>query len=537
MRWAGDHAVSRPLEAGDDAGAREFAMTGAEKPSLQAVALSKAFGPVTVLQDLSLDVRAGEVHSIIGENGAGKSTLMKMFAGHLQPSSGEIRMDGERVALSSPVVAEALGIALVHQEILLAPDLTVAQNLFLGREVRRGPSVNDRVMRARAQKALAELGASIEPDAVVGRLSIAQRQLVQIARVLLVPHRVVIFDEPTASLTPHETDALLRIVVDIKAKGVAVLYISHRLPEVKTISDRISVLRDGRLVATQAASEMEPVDMARRMVGRDVAKLYPDRTHDAGGPSVLEVRGFTVAGYARDASFELRRGEILGFAGLVGAGRTELMEGIVGLRSGRGSVRLNGGAVHFASVRASLDAGIVYLSEDRKGKGLLLDRDLKVNLTLASLSRFVRRFGIDHAAEASALDTAIRDFEIRTGRKDVLAGELSGGNQQKLLLAKMMLLDPKIVIIDEPTRGIDIGAKQQIYSFIARLAEEGRSIIVVSSEMPELIGICDRILVMREGQIVGELAGERMTETDIVVHATGANAKVAARMTTLGEVA
>ena len=507
------------------------------RPALEAVALSKSFGPVRVLHELSLDVRAGEVHAVIGENGAGKSTLMKIFAGHLQPSSGEVRMDGERVALSSPVVAERAGIALVHQEILLAPDLTVAQNLFLGREIRRGPVMDDRSMRARAREAMADLGARIDPDAVVGRLSIAQRQLVQIGRVLLVPHRVVIFDEPTASLTPHETDALLRIVADIRAKGVAVLYISHRLPEVKTISDRISVLRDGRLVATQDAREMEPVDMARRMVGRDVAKLYPDRTHDAARESVLEVRDFSVPPYAQDAGFVLRRGEILGFAGLIGAGRTELMEGIVGLRAGRGSVRLNGSAVHFGTVRASLDAGIVYLSEDRKGKGLLLDRDLAVNLTLASLERFAHRFGIDRTAELAALDRAIGEFEIRAGRRDVLAGELSGGNQQKLLIAKMMLLEPTIVIIDEPTRGIDIGAKQQIYSFIARLAAEGRSIVVVSSEMPELIGICDRILVMRAGRIVGELAGEHMTETEIVVHATGADAQAAARMTTLGEVA
>ena len=505
-----------------------------DRPVLQAAGVSKAFGPVTVLHDLSLDVRAGEVHSVIGENGAGKSTLMKLFAGHLQPSDGEIRMDGDRVHLANPVIAEALGIALVHQEILLAPDLTVAQNLFLGREIRRGPVMNDRAMRTRAREAMRDLAADIDPDALVGRLSIAQRQLVQIARVLLVPHRVVIFDEPTASLTPHETDALLRIVDGIRAKGVAVLYISHRLPEVKTISDRISVLRDGRLVGTQLAAEMEPLDMARRMVGRDVAKLYPSRAHNAGAKRVLDVRGFTVPGHARDASFELRRGEILGFAGLVGAGRTELMEGIVGLRPGNGLVHLNDTLVHFRSVTASLNAGIVYLSEDRKGKGLLLDRNLRVNLTLASLPHFMRRFRIDDAAEAAALDKAIGDFEIRATRKDVLAGELSGGNQQKLLLAKMMLLDPAIVIIDEPTRGVDIGAKQQIYSFIAKLAEEGRSIIVVSSEMPELIGICDRILVMRGGQIVGEVAGERMTETEIVVLATGANATAAVRMTTLG---
>jgi ribose transport system ATP-binding protein len=509
----------------------------AERVPLQAVGLSKSFGPVKVLHDLSLEVRAGEVHSIIGENGAGKSTLMKLFAGHLQPSSGEIRMDGERINLSNPVVAESLGIALVHQEILLAPDLTVTQNLYLGRELRRGVMLNDRVMRVRTRKAMEELGAQIDPDAIVGRLSIAQRQLVQIGRVLLVPHRVVIFDEPTASLTPFETDALLRIVKDIRAKGVAILYISHRLPEVKAISDRISVLRDGRLVTTQEAGEMEPVDMARRMVGRDVAKLYPDRTHKTEEKMVLEVQDFSVPGYVRGASFQLKRGEILGFAGLVGAGRTELMEGVVGLRSGRGTLRLNNEAVHFASVGASLKAGIVYLSEDRKGKGLLLDRNLQVNLTLASLSRFVRGVGINHAAEAAALDKAIGDFEIRTGRKDLLAGQLSGGNQQKLLLAKMMLLDPKIVIIDEPTRGIDIGTKQQIYNFVAGLAEEGRSVIVVSSEMPELIGICDRILVMRAGQIVGEVTGESMTETDIVVLATAANAKMAVRMTTVGDVA
>ncbi len=504
---------------------------------LQAVGLSKSFGSVEVLHNLSLDVRAGEVHSIIGENGAGKSTLMRLFAGHLQPSSGEIRMDGKRISLPNPFVAESLGIAIVHQEILLAPDLTVAQNLYLGRELRRGIVVNDRVMRARAVKAMEELGAQIDPDTIVRRLSIAQRQLVQIGRVLLVPHRVVIFDEPTASLTPFETDALLRIVQDIRAKGVAVLYISHRLPEVKAISDRVSVLRDGRLVATQEAGEMEPVDMARRMVGRDVTKLYPDRIRNNDEELVLEVQEFSVPGYARDASFTLKRGEILGFAGLVGAGRTELMEGIVGLRPGRGIVKLNNTTTHFASVSASLKAGLAYLSEDRKGKGLLLDRNLQVNLTLAALSRFKRGLGINHAAEATALDKAIGDFEIRTGRKDILAGQLSGGNQQKLLLAKMMLLNPNIVIIDEPTRGIDIGAKQQIYNFIAELADEGRSVIVVSSEMPELIGICDRILVMRAGKIVGEVTGERMNETEIVVLATGVNAKAAARMTTRGEVA
>lgn len=490
--------------------------------------LSKSFGPVQVLKNIDLRIFGGEVHAIIGENGAGKSTLMKLLAGNERPTSGEIRIDGKPVSFSGPVEAEAQGIVLVHQEILLAPDLTVAQNIYLGRELNRGLVVDDKSMREGARKAIRDLGADIDPDAVVGTLSIAQRQLVQIARVLLVPHRVVIFDEPTASLTPFETEALLKVIRDIRAKGVAVLYISHRLPEVKEISDRVTVLRDGKLVSSHLASELQPSDMARLMVGRDVAKLYPDRASQHDNAAILEIESFSVPGYVQSASFHLNRGEILGFAGLVGAGRTELMEGIVGLRPGKGDARHNGKPVHFRNAHESQKAGIVYLSEDRKGKGLLLSKDLGVNLTLASLKKFVSGLQIDRNRERTALDDAIREFDIRTGRKDILAGQLSGGNQQKLLLAKMMILDPSIIIIDEPTRGIDVGTKEQIYQFIANLADEGKSIIVVSSEMPELIGICDRIVVMREGRIAGEVTGDRMTEHDIVVLATGVEAENAA---------
>ncbi|MGN6448485.1 MAG: sugar ABC transporter ATP-binding protein [Brucella intermedia] len=495
---------------------------------LEAVSLSKSFGPVQVLKNIDLRIFGGEVHAIIGENGAGKSTLMKLLAGNERPTSGEIRIDGKPVSFSGPVEAEAQGIVLVHQEILLAPDLTVAQNIYLGRELNRGAVVDDKSMREGARKSNRDLGADIDPDTVVGSLSIAQRQLVQIARVLLVPHRVVIFDEPTASLTPFETEALLKVIRDIRAKGVAVLYISHRLPEVKEISDRVTVLRDGKLVSAHLASELQPSDMARLMVGRDVAKLYPDRASQHDNAAILEIENFSVPGYVQNASFHLNRGEILGFAGLVGAGRTELMEGIVGLRPGKGDARHNGKPVHFRNAHESQKAGIVYLSEDRKGKGLLLTKDLGVNLTLASLKKFVRGLQIDRNRERTALDDAIREFDIRTGRKDILAGQLSGGNQQKLLLAKMMMLDPSIVIIDEPTRGIDVGTKEQIYQFIANLADEGKSIIVVSSEMPELIGICDRIVVMREGRVAGEVSGDRMTEHDIVVLATGVEAKDAA---------
>ncbi|WP_037077380.1 sugar ABC transporter ATP-binding protein [Neorhizobium vignae] len=490
-------------------------------PLFEATGLSKTFGIIEVLKDININVRAGEVHAIIGENGAGKSTLMKIIAGNQPPTRGEMKIDGEVVTFSGPVDAEHRGIVLVHQEILLAPDLTVAQNIYLGRELHKGVFIDDRAMNEGAAKAVRDLGSDIDPNTIVSRLSIAQRQLVQIARVLLVPHRIVIFDEPTASLTPHETEALLKVIRQIRAKGVGVLYISHRLPEVKEIADRVTVLRDGRLVASHNTSEIQPADMARLMVGRDVAKLYPDRHAAAARETVLEVEQFNVPGYAQDASFQLKKGEILGFAGLVGAGRTELMEGMVGLRPSRGTVRHLGKPVNFRDVHASLKAGIVYLSEDRKGKGLLLTKDLIVNLTLASLSKFAGVLQIDRKRESAALDKAIHDFDIRTGRKDILAGQLSGGNQQKLLLAKMMLLDPSIVIIDEPTRGIDIGNKEQIYKFIANLAEEGRSIIVVSSEMPELIGICDRILVMRSGRIVGEVTGDHMNENEIVVLATG----------------
>ncbi|WP_105434700.1 sugar ABC transporter ATP-binding protein [Neorhizobium tomejilense] len=497
-------------------------------PLFEATGLSKTFGIVEVLKDININVRAGEVHAIIGENGAGKSTLMKIIAGNLAPTRGEMRIDGEAVTFSGPVDAEHRGIVLVHQEILLAPDLTVAQNIYLGRELHKGVFIDDRAMNEGAAKAVRGLGSDIDPNTIVSRLSIAQRQLVQIARVLLVPHRIVIFDEPTASLTPHETDALLKVIRQIRAKGVGVLYISHRLPEVKEIADRVTVLRDGRLVASHDVSELQPADMARLMVGRDVAKLYPDRHAAEARETVLKVEHLNVPGYAQDASFQLKKGEILGFAGLVGAGRTELMEGMVGLRTSRGTVRHLGKPVNFRDVHASLKAGIVYLSEDRKGKGLLLTKDLIVNLTLASLGKFIGALQIDRKRESDALDKAIRDFDIRTGRKDILAGQLSGGNQQKLLLAKMMLLDPSIVIIDEPTRGIDIGNKEQIYKFIAKLAEEGRSIIVVSSEMPELIGICDRILVMRSGRIVGEVTGDHMNENEIVVLATGVNKEEAA---------
>jgi ribose transport system ATP-binding protein len=500
------------------------------KAVLRADHVSKSFGPIEVLSDISLALQPGEVHAVIGENGAGKSTLMRILSGHLPPTKGGLFLDEAPVTFSGPVEAEHRGIVLVHQEILLAEDLTVAQNLFLGREVRRGGLMDDRAMRARTVTALDELGAHLSPDTEVRRLSIADRQLVQIARALLVPHRVVVFDEPTAVLTPVEAESLFTVIRRLKAQGAAVLYISHRLNEVKAIADRVTVLRDGRLVATRDIEGLEPIEMARLMVGRDMSKLYPQKPATASDTVVLAVDRMSVPGHVEEASFSLRRGEILGFGGLIGAGRTELFEGLVGLRPARGAVTLEGRPVAFRNARDAMAAGVVYLSEDRKGKGLLLRQTLRTNLTLAGLDAFVRRGFIDVPREEAALDRAIEEFDIRARRRDLLAGQLSGGNQQKLLLAKMMLVEPRVVIIDEPTRGVDIGTKEQIYRFIANLAEQGRAVVVISSEMQELIGLCHRVLVMRNGRIAGEVGQQDLTEDAIVFLATGVHEERAAEI-------
>ncbi len=499
-------------------------------PVLRAESISKSFGPIEVLSGVTLDLNPGEVHAVIGENGAGKSTLMRILSGHVAPSKGSLHLDGQPIAFAGPVDAESRGIVLVHQEILLAEDLTVAQNIFLGREIRRFGFVDDKAMRRQTRAILAELGTAIDPDREVRRLSIADRQLVQIARALLVPNRVIAFDEPTAVLTPVEAESLFDIIRKLRGQGIAILYISHRLNEVKAIADRVTVLRDGRHIATRDIEGLEPVEMARLMVGRDMSKLYPEKPVAASDHVVLSVRNMVVPGYVENASFVLRRGEILGFGGLVGAGRTELFEAIVGLRPGRATVSLDGQYVHFRDSREAMVAGIVYLSEDRKGKGLLLQQSLRVNLSLAALEKFSSGAFIDTAAEDEALDAAIRDFDIRTRRRDLLAGQLSGGNQQKLLLAKMMLLEPRIVIIDEPTRGVDIGTKEQIYRFIAALAAEGRAVVVISSEMQELIGLCHRVIVMRNGRIAGEVEKSDLSEDSIVYLATGVHEERAAEI-------
>ncbi|WP_370281208.1 sugar ABC transporter ATP-binding protein [Pseudooceanicola sp.] len=486
---------------------------------LAARGVTRSFGPIEVLHGVDFDLRPGEVHALIGENGAGKSTMMKILAGYLAPTTGDLLLDGEPVRFTDQRDAEQAGIIMIHQEFNLALPLTIEENMFLGRERRKGPFLDQKAMRAEAKGLLARLDCHIDPRVRVKDISVPNRQMVEIARAIGRNARVLIMDEPTAVLTNRETDILLEQIDRLRAQGAAILYTSHKLDEIARMADRVTVLRDGTHITTRAAQGFTEHAMAEAMVGRELSDLFPEKPVPR-DEVVLEVQNLTVPGKVRNASFTLRRGEVLGFAGLVGAGRTELMEGIVGLRPATGRVSVHGHPLKPGSVLAARQAGLVYLTEDRKDKGLLLGKNLVENLTLLALDRF-GTLSIDKAAEAAALDRAIDEFDIRVNDKEMVAGSLSGGNQQKLLLAKTMLAEPGIVIIDEPTRGIDIGTKQQIYEFIAALARAGKSVIVVSSELPEVIGLASRVVVMGRGFIAGELTGDKITEDAILRRAMG----------------
>ncbi|TFF23023.1 sugar ABC transporter ATP-binding protein [Jiella endophytica] len=489
-------------------------------PILEARGVRKSFGPVEVLHGADFTLTPGRVHALVGENGAGKSTLMKCLAGYQPVSGGEIRFFGEPVHFADSEAAESAGIVLIHQEFNLAEQLSAEANIFLGREMRRGFFLDRKAMRERARNLLEELATPIDTRLEVSRLSVSQKQMVEIAKALARNARVLIMDEPTAVLTGREAEVLFAQIERLKAAGVAILYTSHKLDEIARVADEVTVLRDGSLVAHAGVDEMSPDRMAELMVGRELSDLFPAKAGETAADVVLSVEDFEVPGHVESASFKLRRGEILGFAGLVGAGRTELMEGIMGLRSARGTIRRSGKVVRIASPKEAVRHGLAYLTEDRKGRGLLLKYGLRENLTLLGLDRFSGIF-VDEKAEEAALDAAIRRFDIRAASKTMPVGNLSGGNQQKLLLAKTMLVEPEIVILDEPTRGIDIGTKQQIYAFVHQLAREGQAVIVISSEMSEVIGLCHRVIVMRSGRIAGEVSGEAVTEEAIVRRAMG----------------
>lgn len=483
--------------------------------------LTMQFPAVRALDGVSLSFEAGEVHGIVGENGAGKSTLMKILSGIQQPTSGSVLVEGNEVRLQGVRHALSLGIAMIHQELDVIDDLTVAENVFLGGEPRRLGLVDRKKMRDDASALLERVGASFSPSTPVGELSIAGKQLVEIAKALSHEAKVLIMDEPTAVLTGRETESLFRLIGELRTQGVTVLYISHRLAEVEFLCDRVTVLRDGIVVGTKSKGEFDQAELARMMVGREIGDFYPAKRSSSAGQVLIDVQGARVPGFVESADVQVRAGEIVGIAGLVGSGRTELAEAIIGARElTGGSVVIAGEKRRAKSVKSANRMGIAYVSEDRKHTGLVLGMDVVENTTLANLSDYCKPL-VSKKTEKEATEKWKKDLDVRAGdlRADVLY--LSGGNQQKVAIAKWLETKPRVLILDEPTRGVDVGAKREIYNLIQRLADEGMACIVISSELPEIVAICERVVVMREGRTVGELTGDDITEENIMLRAAG----------------
>lgn len=487
---------------------------------LEVRTLTKRYPAVTALDDVSLRFEAGSSHAVIGENGAGKSTLMKILAGVEQPSEGEVRLDGAPVRFRTVREAAQAGIAMIHQELNLVDELSAAENVFLGREPLRGFAIDRRRAEAEAERWLREVRAPFGPRTRVGDLSVAGKQLVEIAKAVSQEARFLILDEPTAVLSERETDALFDLLGKLHAKGVTLIYISHLLDEVLRLCDVVSVLRDGKHVETRPTAGATPAELARLMVGRDLGDVFPAKNPPALAEPALEVEGLSVPGGVCDLSLHVRPGEILGLAGLVGSGRTEACEAIVGLRPHAGTTRLKGRPVRLRNPKEALENGVAYLSEDRKGAGLVLGMSSIENATLANL-RGYGRLTIDRGRQRREARGWFQRLDVRVGDPDEPVGTLSGGNQQKVAIAKWLDGKPQVLLLDEPTRGVDVGAKREIYRLVHALAAEGMACVLVSSEMPELVGLCHRVVVMREGRAVGELEGDEIGEHAIMLLAAG----------------
>ena len=474
---------------------------------LQASAVTKSFFSNKVLDGVDFDVQSGEVHGLVGENGAGKSTLINIIGGILQRDSGAIVFDGREVNFTHPLEAMGAGVSVVHQELSLVPNMTVAENIFLRREKRNVLGLNDwRAMTKAAARVFERIGIDIDPNALAGSLSVGMQQLVEVAKAISIDVRLLIMDEPTSSLSEKEIDELFKVIGDLRSQGLAIIFVSHKLSELFKIADRVTVLRDGRLVATAETSSLTRDDLIRMMVGRQLAALYPPRA-SAIGDVVFSCRNLSRFGAVRDVAFEVRRGEILGLAGLVGAGRTEAMRALINADSrSSGRFWLEGVEIQIEDPAAALAKGIVYLSEDRKSSGLFLTYSIAENIGASTLDRYADRFGVFHF---SALRQRSREFiqrmDIRPPDETTRVINLSGGNQQKVLISKALDVNPKLLIFDEPTRGVDVGAKSLIHARLRELAESGVGVIVISSEMPEVIGLSDRILVFRNGGVSAEL--------------------------------
>ncbi len=503
-----DDVVSAPAE------------TDRRGPVLRARGITKAFLGNVVLEDAHLELLPGQVHGLVGENGAGKSTLMKVLAGVYPPDGGTIEIDGEERHFTHPLQAQHAGVSTVFQEFNLLPDRTVAENMYLGREPRRGPLVDTARMERDTAELLQSLGVlGLDPGARVRTLSVAEQQVVEIAKAISFEARIISMDEPTAALADHEVELLYSIIRRLTARGVAILYVSHRLKEIFDLCDTVTVLKDGRLVATRPAAELDEANLVRLMVGRTISTLFP---HPIEGTEPGEVRLRLEGagnGYVDGIDLELRGGEIVGLAGLQGSGRTELLEGIFGARPfTRGSVEVGGKALRLRSPRAAVRAGLALVTEDRKATGLALNQTIATNALGVVRAAFPRRTGQARAAMPGLLSS----LEVSARSMDQEVQFLSGGNQQKVVLARWLGTDPEVVLLDEPTRGIDVGAKRAIYDLIRDLAARDMAVLMVSSELPEVIGMSDRIIVMRDGRIAGELPGGA-EEVEVLGLATGAS--------------
>jgi inositol transport system ATP-binding protein len=487
-------------------------------PLLELRGIEKLFPGVKALNDMSFSVRPGSVHVLCGENGAGKSTLCKIINGVYQPDRGTILVNGRPTVMRDPLAARAHGIAMIFQELNFVPELTVEQNLFLGREpVNRFGKIDWRRIRRETAALLAQEGLPYAPDARLKDLSVSDIQMLEIIKAISCEANILIMDEPTSAISTREVELLFRKIGELRAKGAGIIYISHKMDEIFRIADEISVLRDGRLIDTRPAAELDIDTVIRLMVGRRMESVFPERRPRPPGPPVLEVAGLSRGRAFRDVGFTLHRGEIVGFAGLMGAGRTEVVRTLFGLDPGSaGTLRIHGKEAAIRDVQDGIAHGLAMVSEDRKRFGIVPVRDCKENMSLASLRKIMRPWGLDHRLERERDGQMSRRLNVRTPSLDTPIASLSGGNQQKIVLAKWLLCAPEILLLDEPTRGIDVGAKFEIYTLIAGLADEGKAILMISSEMEELIGVCDRICVMAKGRIAGELARPDFSQENIM---------------------
>jgi rhamnose transport system ATP-binding protein len=507
--------------AGEPAGSGSiYAVSGL---LLQATSISKNYAGVHALKDVSFGLRAGEVHALVGENGAGKSTLIKIITGAVSPDAGSLTVGGRVAQRMDPHTSRALGIAAIYQQPALFPDLTVAENIALSSE--RGSiwrRVDWRARRRSAAQLLDRVGASIHPDRIVGTLSMPEQQMVEIAKAIGADARILIMDEPTASLTAREVDRLFAVIHLLRGQDVGIIYISHRLDEISAIADRITVLRDGEAVATTASTGVDRAGLIRLMVGRELSSVFPKRRVGLGSVA-LEVRHLSHrASGIRDISFTVRRGEIFGLAGLVGSGRTELAEILFGLRpADEGEVLVQGHPAHVSSPARAIDLGIGYVPEDRRQHGVILEMSVAANASLANLRSVVRHGLIDRAAEHAAAASYVQRLRIKTASVSTEVGSLSGGNQQKVALARWLAINPSVLILDEPTQGVDVGSKAEIHELMGMLAEQGLAIVMISSEMPEILGMSDRIGVMHGGTIRGVLSRDEANQNAILSIALG----------------